>query len=493
VQLYTGNGQSLSASSANMSDTHSEEKMKEALAKYGQEHVLTWWEELNTMEREQLMKDLSDVDLAEMADMYQKTCGDNAGPAKDMSTMQPVNPSLCESIKTSSPDQLALYRDIALQAAAGGQVGVLLLAGGQGTRLGVKYPKGMYDIGLPSGKTLYQIQAERILRVQEMAKRLTGQNGQIPMYVMTSEHTKQPTIEFFKKHDYFGMEENQLNIFEQRTIPAFDAQGRFIMETKSKLARSPDGNGGLYWALKHEGVLEDLEARDVRYLHVYCVDNVLVRVADPVFMGYCIHKQAEAGNKCVEKICPDEAVGVVCKLEGKIQVVEYSEITKETSELKSKDGKLTYCAGNICNHFFTRDFLKRVCESHERELPHHIANKKIPFTDLSSGQACKPDAPNGTKLEKFVFDVFQFSNSFVVWECIREDEFSPLKNADTAAKDTPTTSRESLYRQHRSFLETAGATFEGTDNVVEISPLVSFAGEGLEDYDGKVIKSPFTI
>ena len=186
--------------------------------------MLTWWEELSTVEREQLVKDVSDVDLAEMADMYDKTCGDNSGLAKDMSTMEPVDHSLCESIVSSSPGQLDLYRDAALRAAAAGQVGVLLLAGGQGTRLGVNYPKGMYDIGLPSGKTLYQIQVERILRVQELAKGLTGQEGQIPMYVMTSEHTKQPTLEFFKKHDFFGMAEDQLNIFEQRTIPAFDMQ-----------------------------------------------------------------------------------------------------------------------------------------------------------------------------------------------------------------------------------------------------------------------------
>jgi len=469
------------------------EELKDSLSKYGQGHVLQWWEELNTMEREQLIEDLSDVDLGEMTDMYEKTCGDNAGPGRDMSTMEPIEPSLTESIKTSSPETLELYREVALKAAAAGQVGVLLLAGGQGTRLGVKYPKGMYDIGLPSGKTLYQIQAERILRVQNMAKKVTGEEGLIPMYIMTSEHTKQPTVEFFKKHNYFGLEEQQLHIFEQRTIPSFDMQGRFIMETKSKLARSPDGNGGLYWALKHEGVLQDLEKRDVRYLHAYCVDNVLVRVADPVFMGYCIQKKAEAGNKCVEKICPDEAVGVVCKLEGKIQVVEYSEIAKDTAELRNKEGKLTYSAGNICNHFFTRDFLKRVCEYHEKELPHHIAKKKIPFTDLSTGQACKPDTPNGIKLEKWVFDVFQFSNSFVVWECNREDEFSPLKNADTAAADNPTTSRESLFRQHRSFLEAAGATIEGSDNVVEISPLLSFAGEGLEEYKGKLLKTPISI
>merc|ERR1719249_87248 len=194
-----------------------------------------------------------------MVGMYRSTCGPGANSSgdRDMSSMRPIEDSLCQSVNTATPEELEEYRSIALRAAGKGHVGVLLLAGGQGTRLGVPYPKGMYDIGLPSGKTLYQIQIERILRLQELAKRLTGQDCKIPMYVMTSEHTKQPTLEFFKKHNYFGMEDDQLVIFEQRTIPAFDLQGGFIMETKSKLARAPDGNGGLYWALKHEGVLSD--------------------------------------------------------------------------------------------------------------------------------------------------------------------------------------------------------------------------------------------
>lgn len=147
------------------------------------------------------------------------------------------------------------------------------------------------------------------------------------------------------------------------------------METKSKLARSPDGNGGLYWALRRQGVLEDLEKKDVRYLHVYCVDNVLVKVADPVFMGYCISKKAESGNKVCEKVLPEEAVGVVCRVKGRIQVVEYSEITTETSQLRTEDGKLTYKAGNICNHFFTRDFLK---------VSSHISNRILLNVELSA-------------------------------------------------------------------------------------------------------------
>ena len=163
----------------------------------------------------------------------------------------------------------------------------------------------MYDIGLPSGKTLYQIQVERILRLEKMAQSFTGAedvgNG-IYMYVMTSEHTKKPTEEFFAKHNYFGSRKDKIIFFEQRMIPCFDLDGKIILETPTKIARAPDGNGGLYWALKNEGILEHMEQKNVQYLHVYCVDNVLVKVADPVFMGYCIEKGAEAGMYCLQAI-----------------------------------------------------------------------------------------------------------------------------------------------------------------------------------------------
>jgi len=472
-------------------------QLKSKLKRYGQEHVLTWWKDLSDNERLHLSSELDEVDLEEMENMWKKTCGEDKVSDRDMSSMEPVEAELCGSMLTATHEDINQYTEVTLRAVAAGQVGVLLLAGGQGTRLGVGYPKGMYDIGLPSGKTLYQVQLERIRRLEELARRLTGEEGKIQMFIMTSEATKVATHQFLEKHQYFGLSKEQVTIFEQRVIPAFDNQGKFIMETKSKIARSPDGNGGLYWALKNKGVIQSMETNDVKFLHVYCVDNVLVKVADPVFMGFCISKNVESGNKVVEKGWPEEAVGVVCKLEGKIQVVEYSEISKETSELRTADGKLTYKAGNICNHFFTREFLKRVCENHLMELPHHIAKKKIPFTDLSTGIAHKPEKPNGVKLEKFVFDVFQFADSFVIWECVREDEFSPLKNAETAQKDTPSTARQSLFALHKRFLEHAGATLETNNNenetVIEISPLRSYAGEGLDEFKDKTLKTPFTL
>ncbi|XP_023331233.1 UDP-N-acetylhexosamine pyrophosphorylase-like protein 1 [Eurytemora carolleeae] len=468
------------------------EALKQLYKKYGQEHVFNFYDELSAQEQQELVQELRDVDVADLQECWEIT--QRGDQLLDTSAMLPIDEDLIGSVNSTKEDVLQNYEELALRAISDGHIGVLLLAGGQGTRLGVPYPKGMYDIGLLSGKSLYQIQVERILRLEELAKRLTGSSGKITMYIMTSDHTKTPTQDYFVKHNYFGALPEQIKIFEQQTIPAFNNKGKFVLRTKYNLARSPDGNGGLYRALREEKILEDMDKKEIRYLHVYCVDNVLVKVADPRFMGFCISRKAEAGNKVIEKGWPSEPVGVVVRIEDKVQVVEYSEISKENSELREKDGRLTYRAGNICNHFFEREFLKRVCREHEKKIPYHVAKKAIPFVDPETGIQIKPDSPNGIKLEKFVFDVFQFSKSFVVWECNREEEFSPLKNGEGAAKDTPSTAREALYALHRRYLKEAGAIFSGgAQDAAELSPIVSYSGEGLEAYANQSINLPVLI
>ena len=211
-----------------------------SLEKVGQAHVLQWWPELDNTQKEQLARELEELDLTEMEEMYRRSCLEASD--RDMSSMEPVEASLCQSVLTSSPETLQSYTRTALTEAAAGRVGVLLLAGGQGTRLGVGYPKGMYNIGLPSNKTLYQIQIERILRLQELARRLTGEKGKIQMYIMTSEATREPTLEFLRENEYFGLCEDQLTIFEQRVIPALDME----VSSPSTLLTSLSYSGKVY-------------------------------------------------------------------------------------------------------------------------------------------------------------------------------------------------------------------------------------------------------
>lgn len=335
------------------------ESLREELTKFNQEHLLQFWESLTEEQQIYLYKDLTSIDFQEVTRIFaQSRIPDEE---LDESLLEPLPADVHESFTKSSEAILRSYREEGLRQIAQGKVAVLLLAGGQGTRLGVNYPKGMYDVGLPSRKTLYQLQGERLRRLEQLAVDLTVKSGgHIPWYIMTSEQTKEPTEKFFADNDYFGLAKEDIILFEQSTLPCFSFDGKIILDTKYRIARAPDGNGGLYAALRREKILDDMELRGISYVHVYCVDNILVKMADPTFIGYCIKKEAEAGAKVVEKAFPTEAVGIICKVKGSFQVVEYSEITTKTAEARNDDGKLTFNAGSICNHFFTVDFLKLV-------------------------------------------------------------------------------------------------------------------------------------
>lgn len=449
------------------------------LSEYGQEQLLNFWNDLSQKERIQLSEDINELNLAEVNEYFKRATESlDAESEKLDDRMKPVPRSQFLSVIECSPKQLEKYELLGLEAVASSQVGVLLMAGGQGTRLGFAYPKGMYDVGLPSKKSLFRIQGERILRLEKMAEKACGKRGHITWYIMTSEHTMQPTLDYFQKNNYFGLNKNNVVMFEQGSLPCYTFEGKIILDEKHKIARAPDGNGGLYRALRDRGILNDAEERGVRHLHAHSVDNILIKVADPIFVGYCIDNDADCAAKVVEKSSPNEAVGVVCKVDGQYQVVEYSEITQATAELRNPDGKLTFNAGNICNHYFSTRFLRQIANEHEKELKLHVAKKKIPFMDLD-GTKQKPEKPNGIKIEKFVFDVFQFAERFVTFEVQRDVEFSALKNADSAGKDCPATAKQDVFRLHKKYIEKAGGVVK--DNITcEISPLLSYAGEDLE-------------
>jgi UDP-N-acetylglucosamine/UDP-N-acetylgalactosamine diphosphorylase len=499
--LHLGGKQDQETPAPPPSDSEFKE-LKKKYEKAGQGQVFTYWEDLKPEEKGALYQQLKPIDPEHINKIADKAINP---PKPESEDQKPKLEQLPDSATTSTIDSkqgdLEGWSTDGLKLIAENKVGVVLMAGGQGTRLGSSAPKGCYDIGLPSKKSLFQLQAERIWRLQHLASKQHGKEDVVvPWYIMTSGPTRKPTQQFFEENKYFGLNRNNVIFFEQGVLPCITMDGKILLETKGKVAVAPDGNGGLYQALISSGVVEDMEKRGIQHIHAYCVDNCLVRVADPTFIGFSAHKDVDIATKVVRKRNAKESVGLILQKNGKPDVVEYSEIDTETAQAKDpKDSSLLkFRAANIVNHYYSFRFLRSIPEW-VHKLPHHVAKKKIPSIPLDSktGEQVKPEKPNGIKLEQFVFDCFPFlpMDKFACMEVKREDEFSPLKNAPGTGEDDPGTSRRDIMEQGRRFLVEAGATVtsEGEDTGVEVSPRISYGGEGLEFLKGREIKAPAVI
>lgn len=483
----------------------------------GQGQVFAFVDELQTADKSRLFHQLSTFDVARINELAE-TALNPTKTDETPATLEPLPASATASIIDSDPADLKSWYDAGLKQVAENNVAVVLMAGGQGTRLGSSAPKGCFDIGLLSQKSLFQLQAERIAKLQDLANKAHGiQSATIPWYVMTSGPTRKPTEEFFAKHKYFGLKSENVFIFEQGVLPCISNEGKIIMESKSKVGSSlvgiwkppvslalphprnfrsrtpqltifvrivqvavaPDGNGGIYQAIVTSGVREDMRKRGIKHIHAYCVDNCLVKVADPVFIGFSASKNVDIATKVVRKRDAAESVGLIVQKNGKPDVVEYSEIDQATAEAQDpQDPKLLkFRAANIVNHYYSFNFFESI-ENWMHKLPHHVARKKIPYVNPENGEAVKPTSPNGVKLEQFVFDVFPMTplDKFACIEVRREDEFSPLKNAAGTGQDDPDTSRADIMRQGQRWIEAAGGIVITEEDKfgVEVSPLISY-------------------
>jgi UDP-N-acetylglucosamine/UDP-N-acetylgalactosamine diphosphorylase len=484
---------------------------------HNQQHVFDHWSSLSNQEKVALLDQLDQIEVEQLGNYLKIANAEKGGlqpngfydlsvQAKKPKTIKPFSGKVTSTTKDAKHLKKTCY-NLGIDAIKSNKVATILLAGGQGTRLGFDGPKGMYDIGMPSKRTLFCMVAERILSLTKIASDdNVDKTVHIPLYIMTSPMNHEITMNYFESNDFFGLPSDDVKFFAQGTLPCLTPQGEIIMESQSQCAMAPDGNGGIYPAMKAGGVMDDMKKRGIEHVHAFAIDNALVKPADPTFIGYCIEEKADCGNKVVWKQDPHEKVGVIAERDGQPCVIEYSELSTEMAEQsKGKMGrkkKLQFGAANICNHYYSISFLEDKVMPNQGKS-YHLANKKIPFFDGEKKETVSPTENNGIKLESFIFDVFPLSTNMAILEVEREAEFAPVKNPPGSSSDSPDTARSKLSTLAKSWLKDVGAILiykqvdlsklEEDDQVCEILPLTSYNGEGLTQYEGKEIECPFSF
>ena len=406
------------------------EEAEDILKKYGQEHILNGYEKLDNNYQNLLLKQIETIDFELVNSLYKntdkkyKTEGDKITPIDYLD-------------KYKLNDEYKYYENIGKKAIMEKRLAAVTMAGGQGTRLGHDGPKGTYDIGLNSHKSLFELLSDAL---KEEGKKY---GVTIPWFIMTSRENNKETVEFFEKHKYFGYQKNKnIFFFIQGELPMINTEGKILIGEDGLIKQAADGHGGIYESLVRSGMVNKMKEMGIQWVFIGGVDNCLVKMVDPVLMGVAIDKKVTVACKSVVKANPHEKVGVFCKRNGKPNVIEYSEITDEMAEARDENGELLYGESHILCNLFSLDAVERMGEN---PLPYHVAYKKASYLD-ENGDLVVPDSPNAYKFEAFLFDAFAAVDEMAVLRVKREEEFAPVKNADSAGVDCPKTARE-LYKK----------------------------------------------
>lgn len=406
------------------------EEVKFILKKYNQEQLLNHYDELEENKQKELLREIENIDFDLINSLYANTKKEISNNQDEITPMEYLD-------KYKLNEDYKHFENIGKKAIKDGELAVVTMAGGQGTRLGYDGPKGTYDIGLDSHKSLFELLSDSI---KEEEKKY---DVVIPWFIMTSRENNEETIKFFEKNKFFGRQKDKnVFFFIQGELPMVDTEGKILIGEDGLIKLAADGHGGIYESLVKTGMTEKMKQLGIKWVFIGGVDNCLVKMVDPVLMGVAIDKGVTVACKSIVKANPHEKVGVFCKRNGRPNVIEYSEITDEMAEATDKNGELLYGESHILCNLFSIDAIERMGRE---PLPYHVAYKKAKYID-TDGNLIEPTSPNAYKFEAFLFDAFGEVDEMAVLRVKREEEFAPVKNNDSAGVDCPRTARE-LYKK----------------------------------------------
>jgi len=454
--------------------------VKKLLKTHNQAHLLAFWDRLEPAQRRDLLTEIGRLDFSKIDDWAANfiRSSDTAVIFAD------IAPAQSFSSVAAGPRQQRKYAqavELGKELIQAGKVAAFVVAGGQGTRLGYDGPKGNLPISGVKNKTLFQLFAESIAAASEKYQTICR------WYIMTSALNHSETIQIFRSNNYYGLDEKSVFIFQQGTLPNFSLDGKILLADEAAISSSPDGHGGSLKALYQSGALEDMKKHGLEYISYFQVDNPLINIFDPLFIGLHALEKAEMSSKSVAKTDPKERVGVFCLLAGSVNVIEYSNLPDELAEKRNPDGSLTFGLGSIAIHIINTNFVEKL-NADGFSLPLHRAVKKIPHID-EVGRLIEPAEPNGIKLESFVFDALPLASKSIILQTVRSEEFGPVKNI--AGPDSPETTKKMMAARAADWLESAGVKVPrradgSVDCIIEIAPSFALEKEDIKPKVGQI-------
>ena len=405
------------------------QKAEELLKKYNQEHILNFFEELSNKEKQELLEQIENMNFEQINNLYNLTKQTITFAEQKIEPMEYLDKSKL------SNEELENYKKIGEKIISENQFAVVTMAGGQGTRLGHEGPKGTYDLGLESHKSIFELLCDNFKRAKE-------QYGvSVPWYIMTSRENDEQTKKFFEEKNYFGYGKENVKFFKQGELPMLSEDGKVLLAEKGKIKEAADGHGGVFEALYKNNMYEDMKNKNIKMIFISGVDNVLAKLIDPEFIGATIANNKESAGKSVVKAYASEKVGVYCKKNDRIGMIEYTEITPEMAEARDENGEFLYGESNILCNLFDISVLERISKN---SLPYHVAHKKANYIDENGNEIIATE-PNAYKFESFIFDAFEGLENMLLFRVKREEEFAPVKNKEGV--DSPETARK-LYNEY---------------------------------------------
>ncbi len=444
------------------------------LASLGQQHLLRFWSLLDSQKQERILRDIAQVDLSLIAQLVRENAAGASSPVHPPSCIEPA-PTLPDPWTAGAEHDYPGARAIGENHIRQNKVAAMIVAGGQGTRLGFDAPKGLFPISPIRNATLFQWFAEALVGARRRF------NAAIPWYIMTSPVNDQATRRYFAQQRFFDLGEDTVRFFSQGVMPAVSTDGKILLESMHALALSPDGHGGSLTALARSGFLDDMKRRGIDTLSYFQVDNPLVRPVDPLLIGLHLREQAEVSSLTIGKADDLERVGNFVRTGDRNHVIEYTELPDALARRRDALGRRLFDAANLSIFVFSLPFLERITGAGD-ELPWHRALKKVPCLNPATGERLDPKEPNAIKFERFVFDALPLASRSLLLRGRREECFSPVKNASGA--DSAEQARRDMSLRGARWLAASGVHVEcrpdgAPTRPIEISPALAQDAEEL--------------